>query len=160
MQRGVRDEIRYGSELAVVVMRVHLGEQRLAQRNEFLGRILVEESEQSECCGEIMDDGPAAKECRALHGDRDAASDSIVVVHVAEMETIVEQLHQRQGVALVGALGAETGARWLGSTDVTRTVSNPRFTAAGRRGVPPNFFSRVRWHIVRSSHVRRLASLE
>ena len=135
-----------------------LSEERLPKLDQLIGRRFVEEPEEREGRGEIVDHGATAEQGRPLGGHGHGTSNRIFVMHPTEMESIVEQLHQRERIALVGALRAQASAGGLGAIDVAGSVSNPGLGATGRRGVRSHLFGWIRWHIVRSSHARRLAS--
>lgn len=125
MECLIRNQIGYGSELAVVMVRVDLLEERFAQGHKFLGRVLVEEAEKGERSSEIVHNRSPTKQRRPLRRNRDTTSDSVTVAHAAEMQPVIEQLDQRERVALIGALRSEAGSSGLRSADVAWPIGDP-----------------------------------
>ncbi len=156
VERGVENEIGDCSTLPIVVVRMHLPKDRLAKGDELLWRIRIEEAEKREGGGQIVDNRTTAEQRRTLGGYGHASGSGVLVMHLAQMESIVEQLDEGVRITLVWALSTETGAARLWASEVTWAVGHPGITPARRRTVRSDFFRRIRRDIVRRSHARRL----
>jgi len=85
VQRVFGDEIGDGSTFSIVMMRMHLAEERLSEGHEFVWWIGIEEPEEGERRGEIVDDGAPTEQRRTLGGDGNTAGNSVFVMDFPEM---------------------------------------------------------------------------
>jgi hypothetical protein len=123
-QRGVRHEVN-NFALHLVVMPCCL-EQTLAPRNK-VGRCVFEVSKHPERNLEIVYHRRTTEQCGTLVGNTNTSGNHVVrMLPRGEMQPVLEEVGQLDGVPLPGAGATEPVIAWRVAADLRRTIRPPR----------------------------------